>query len=299
MSSAKNFDEFCDDAEFAVVQVFEHDRLEGEVGGVGLEGHAGVMPASVGIGHLLGLVDLDGVATHKISVIDIGMLRDHNGAVSRARGIRSPNAPAAVGDAAVHGLADDLGHEKALRRLGAAVDLHPFDFAVDARLRIAEEPGGGLQRQQREARAVAVLGLGLHNPEGPCVLGSGRRVAGHRCVGGVICPVKPRGVVLQRPRLLFVDEILGYPRDRRDDCVPVIEFKRPYNDDLVVHREQFRANCVIFLFLFRIAVDVASHAVHVDAQARFVVVAARVEEVGHRAAVAGAEVERVLAFGGG
>ena len=63
--------------------------------------------------------------TSGVRVVDFAMLGEDNFALPRACRVGAPDTPGPVGDTAVHGFADDLGHEQTRGGLGVPRECHP------------------------------------------------------------------------------------------------------------------------------------------------------------------------------
>src|SRR3990170_7843509 len=113
----------------------------------------------------LALVALDGVALAGVGVSGVAKLDEDGLALARARDWRGEEAVRAVGNGGLHRLADDLGDEHARAQSVARLDRDPLQAVVRDVLGIAERTRGGLEWDERHARDVAFLGLGLDDAE--------------------------------------------------------------------------------------------------------------------------------------
>lgn len=141
--------------ELSFIRAGEHDRLEVRVDG--LKGDLLVAPG-VALLRLLAPVPLDGVALSGLRVGRVAKLDENGLALARALDGSSEEAPGTVVNRGFHGLADHLGDEHARAQTMARLNSDPLEVVVFDVLRVAEAAGGRLERNERRAGDVAVLG---------------------------------------------------------------------------------------------------------------------------------------------
>jgi hypothetical protein len=194
-----------------------------------------------------------------------------------------PQAPCALRDELVHGIADDLGHELARLRCGPVHAGIAYGFRV---LAFGEGAGGDAKVEDRDGSDLWCIAA---DEAEDWTSGSRRRPGRARTV-------EPARVVLELALLLLTDQVLG-------DTVQIfwttaLRSSSSTDDttmNLIVEVFKLRPDEAIAFSLVAVAVDVSCHAVEVDAEARIIRVRALVEKVRDRGAVASAEVDAVLA----
>ena len=158
----QHLDELSHDLELILVRTQEDNRLKVTVDW--LEGDPCVTPR-ITVLLFLALIPLYGVTLSGLGIRDVAELDEHGLTLPRALDRPSEEAPRAVGDRRLHGLANDLGNEHTWAQAVARIEGNPIKAVVLYMLRIAEGTGCGLERYERYASNVALLRFGLDDTQ--------------------------------------------------------------------------------------------------------------------------------------